>query len=168
MKSCEDCAAMFWTHGTRPVTWPAANSARCGTTPSVASPSTTSSSRLKTSAGDPIWLDVSGVTLGWGPDASVSWILLFRDLTASHEIESNVEDKTTTSPPRVNQPSPGKLTRRELQILWFMKEGAATATIADRLSISRSTVRNHIQNIFKKLDVHGCLEAVAVANRCGL
>tara|TARA_B100000959_G_C14850959_1_gene570089 strand:- start:145 stop:786 length:642 start_codon:yes stop_codon:yes gene_type:complete len=124
--------------------------------------------KTKTSAGDPIWLDVSGVTLGWGPDASVSWILLFRDLTASHEIESNVEEKTTTSPPRVNQPSPGKLTRRELQILWFMKEGAATATIADRLSISRSTVRNHIQNIFKKLDVHSCLEAVAVANRCGL
>ena len=124
--------------------------------------------RTKTRAGDPVWLDVSGVALGWGPDAPVAWMLLFRDVTASHEIEGNFQEKVTASSARLQRPSPGKLTRRELEILRFMKEGTATETIADRLSISRSTVQNHIQNIFTRLDVHNRLEAVAVANRSGL
>lgn len=124
--------------------------------------------RTRTRAGGPIWLDVSGVVLGGGLDAPVAWILLFRDVTASHEIESIPGEKLTASPARLKRSSPGQLTRRELQILQFVKEGTGTETIADRLSISYSTVRNHIQNIFTKLDVHNRLEAVALANRCGL
>ena len=125
--------------------------------------------RTRTRAGDPIWLDVSGVVLGCGPDASVAWILLFREVTASHETHSIPREKLTASPARLKQSSPGrKLTRRELQILWFMKEGTATETIAARLSISRATVRNHVQNIFTKLDVQNRLQAVALANRYGL
>jgi DNA-binding NarL/FixJ family response regulator len=35
--------------------------------------------------------------------------------------------------------------------------------LADRLHVSRATIRNHAQNIFAKLGVHSRLEAVAYA-----
>ena len=37
--------------------------------------------------------------------------------------------------------------------------------MAERLRVSRATIRNHIQNIFTKLDVHSRLEAVAWLHR---
>jgi DNA-binding NarL/FixJ family response regulator len=46
-----------------------------------------------------------------------------------------------------------------------MAEGTSTASIADRLHISISTVRSHTQSILSKLDAHSKLEAVAVALR---
>lgn len=122
--------------------------------------------RTRTRAGDPLWLDMSSVVLGEQADAA--WILLFRDVTSSHALEHLLREKLTTSPERVEQPLPGKLTRRELEILRFTKAGATTEVIADRLHISRATVQNHLQNIFRKLDAHNRLEAVALANRHGL
>lgn len=123
--------------------------------------------RTRTRAGDPLWLDVSSVVLGERADAP-AWILLFRDVTSSHAIESILREKVTTSSPRLKRPSPEKLTRRELEILRLMKEGATTEVIAGRLLISRATVQNHVQNVFRKLDVHNRLEAVALAHRYGL
>ena len=126
--------------------------------------------KTRTRAGDPVWLDVSGVVIGTASDTPVGWILLFRDVTAAHEVESVLREKLTAPPARLRRRPTGKgtLTRREQQILSFMKEGTPTETIAGRLSITHSTVRNHIQNIFTKLDVHNRLEAVALANRHGL
>jgi DNA-binding CsgD family transcriptional regulator len=46
-----------------------------------------------------------------------------------------------------------------------MTQGLSTALTAERLHVSRATVRNHIQNIFGKLGVHSRLEAVAHANK---
>jgi len=60
------------------------------------------------------------------------------------------------------------LTRREKEILGCLVEGAATSTIAGRLGISRVTVRNHIQNVLRKLDAHSKLEAVVIAHRLQL
>ena len=53
-------------------------------------------------------------------------------------------------------------------MLELLVEGAATATIAERLVVSPHTVRNHVQRILVKLEVHSKLEAVAVALRLGL
>ncbi|OFW13996.1 MAG: hypothetical protein A3F70_13330 [Acidobacteria bacterium RIFCSPLOWO2_12_FULL_67_14] len=119
-------------------------------------------------AGDPVWLDVSSVVLGEAADAPAAWILLFRDVSSSHEIESILREKAVAAPARLERPSSERLTARELQILRLMKEGAATETITDRLRISRATVQNHIHSIFGKLDVHSRLEAVALAYRYGL
>ena len=41
--------------------------------------------------------------------------------------------------------------------------GRPTPEIAERLHISTLTVRNHIQNILEKLEVHSKAEAVAFA-----
>ncbi|MDH5324233.1 MAG: LuxR C-terminal-related transcriptional regulator [Gammaproteobacteria bacterium] len=65
-------------------------------------------------------------------------------------------------PDRVNQT---RLTPRETQVLSLMAEGVASRTISDRLHISQTTVRNHIQHIQKKLAVHSKTEAVAYAYR---
>ena len=50
----------------------------------------------------------------------------------------------------------------------MLSHGADTDNIASQLVIDRSTVRNHIQRILHKLDVHSRLEAVAYAREHGL
>lgn len=57
------------------------------------------------------------------------------------------------------------LTPREHQVLALLTEGATSGRIADRLGITRNTVRTHIQNIRTKLGVTTRLEAAAVAMR---
>ena len=53
------------------------------------------------------------------------------------------------------------LTRREKQILRLLAEDETPYSIAASLYVSRATVRNHIQHILVKLDVHSTMEAVA-------
>jgi DNA-binding NarL/FixJ family response regulator len=57
------------------------------------------------------------------------------------------------------------LTRREKEILDLLIAGMKTADIARRLCLSINTVRTHIRNILKKLNVHSMLAAVALARR---
>jgi two-component system, NarL family, nitrate/nitrite response regulator NarL len=58
-----------------------------------------------------------------------------------------------------------QLTRRERTVLVLLMAGAGADAIAARLSVSRNTVRTHVQNILTKLQVHTRLEAVALASR---
>ncbi len=57
------------------------------------------------------------------------------------------------------------LTAREKEILRCLVRGSATTAIARQLSIACVTVRNHVQSVLQKLNVHSKLEAVAVANK---
>ncbi len=57
------------------------------------------------------------------------------------------------------------LTGRERDVLRLLAHGHATEIIADRMSLSQATVRNHIQRLMAKLDVHSRVEAVAYAHR---
>ena len=52
------------------------------------------------------------------------------------------------------------LTNRETEILEQLSKGLNYNTIADNLIISSGTVRKHIENIYKKLQVHNKIEAV--------
>jgi PAS domain S-box-containing protein len=58
-----------------------------------------------------------------------------------------------------------RLTAREQQILLLLSEGLTCTSISQRLSVSQTTVRNHIQHILSKLCVHSRTEAVAYAYR---
>jgi PAS domain S-box-containing protein len=60
---------------------------------------------------------------------------------------------------------PADLTAREKEILRCLAEGLGTAAIAEKLFISPVTVRNHVQSILQKLDVHTKLAAVVFAYR---
>lgn len=57
------------------------------------------------------------------------------------------------------------LTERETEVLSHLADGHSTPEIAVALSISTSTVRNHVEHILVKLDCHSRLEAVALARK---
>jgi len=55
------------------------------------------------------------------------------------------------------------LTGREVEVLEQLSKGLSYTTIADHLFLSPGTVRKHIENIYKKLQVHSKIEAVQKA-----
>ena len=61
-----------------------------------------------------------------------------------------------------------RLTRREQEILVCLAEGRSTRKISECLGVSRATVRNHLDHLFKKLQVHSRVEALARARQIGL
>ena len=69
--------------------------------------------------------------------------------------------------PAALDPFPG-LTEREREILDLVARGLTNAEIARRLVVSDKTVRNHVSNVFTKLQVAGRAEAVARARDAGL
>jgi PAS domain S-box-containing protein len=109
--------------------------------------------RARTKAGHPVWLNVSVIAV---PPRTVH---LLRDVTATKELLALVHERNGADA------APPDLTRRELEILRLLTQGLNTAGAAERLHVSRATVRNHVQNIFAKLGVHSRLEAVAHAAR---
>jgi DNA-binding NarL/FixJ family response regulator len=56
-----------------------------------------------------------------------------------------------------------KLTKRELDVIFLMARGRRNEEIADELVVTEQTVKNHITNIFRKLDVETRVEAVLYA-----
>jgi PAS domain S-box-containing protein len=121
----------------------------------------------RTKAGKPVWLDISILVLpGARPDTSTT-VHLFRDVTASKEIETLVRERLaqTLPPPSPGSEPPPELTRRELEILRLVAGGASTRAMAERLHVSPAIVRNHVQHILAKLGVHSRLEAAAYATR---
>lgn len=55
------------------------------------------------------------------------------------------------------------LSKREIEVLEQLSKGLSYTLIADNLFLSPSTVRKHIENIYKKLQVHSKVEAVQKA-----
>ena len=66
-------------------------------------------------------------------------------------------------------PKPGHdLTDREREVLALMVEGLTNPEIAERLVVSRSTVKFHVSSILSKLEATSRTEAVALALQEGL
>lgn len=60
------------------------------------------------------------------------------------------------------------LTAREVEILKMLATGMANKQIAYKLKISEKTVRNHVSNMYEKLDIYDRAQAVLYAVRKGL
>ena len=60
------------------------------------------------------------------------------------------------------------LSGRETEVLQLMAHGSANKAIAAVLSISASTVKTHVSNIFQKLEVGQRTEAVTKAMSLGI
>ena len=60
------------------------------------------------------------------------------------------------------------LTEREREILALIAQGYTNPAIAEKLVLSPKTVRNHVSNIFSKLQVAGRAEAIIRARDAGL
>ena len=71
-------------------------------------------------------------------------------------------------PPKPSEPSYYGLTKREIELLGFLKEGLSYDQIANKLFISYGTVRKHIENIYRKLQVNNKMSAIDVANKSNL
>ncbi|HET9490276.1 MAG TPA: LuxR C-terminal-related transcriptional regulator [Methylomirabilota bacterium] len=119
--------------------------------------------RTTTKAGRPVWLNISVLTAP-GPGSGAVSVHLFRDVTATRELVRLVHERLTAAA-EPQDPAAETLTRREVEILQLLARGVRTADIAERLHVSRATVKNHVQHILAKLGLHSRLEAVAYANR---
>lgn len=63
------------------------------------------------------------------------------------------------------RPVRSPLTAREWEVLDLLRDGRSTEAIADHLVLSVETVRSHVKNILRKLEVRSREDAVAVAER---
>jgi DNA-binding NarL/FixJ family response regulator len=61
-----------------------------------------------------------------------------------------------------------ELTEREREILNLIAAGDNNTAIAERLFLSAKTVRNHVSNIFAKLQVADRAQAIVRARKAGL
>lgn len=89
------------------------------------------------------------VMSGWGADVFVSLPL----------------DLPTRPPADV---AAWNLAARELEVLQLLAAGHRNRTIASSMGISENTVKFHVRNLFKKLDVGSRTEAVALAHSRGM
>jgi DNA-binding CsgD family transcriptional regulator len=63
---------------------------------------------------------------------------------------------------------PPRLSPRERETLTLLAAGNSTDEMAERMSISKETVRNHVKRVLRGLDANSRVEAVAKAHRAGL
>lgn len=66
------------------------------------------------------------------------------------------------------RPAQVSLTPRQYEALRALARGASTREIANELSLSPETVRNHVRGLLNAMQVHSRLEAVAEGRRRGL
>lgn len=131
--------------------------------------------QTRTKDGRLIWLNVSTLPVP-SRKRDVFWVAhLFRDISGQarvrrlvHELQVVLDapglpaaEIQTDSPPEI--PTTLPLTEREREILRLVATGATSARIADTLSLSPKTVRNHVQHILAKLGAHSRLQALAIA-----
>jgi DNA-binding CsgD family transcriptional regulator len=130
--------------------------------------------QVRTANGYPRWVNVSIIALDLEYDDATVVVHLVRDIEVKKQAENFATEVATWA--RQLRLRPGDfdveddaveltpaLTKREFQILELLAQGASTEQIASQLVIGVSTVRNHIQRILHKLDVHSRLEAVTYA-----
>jgi DNA-binding NarL/FixJ family response regulator len=90
------------------------------------------------------------------------------EVVFSAGIASRVLSFFSGSPTRSTAQPFADLTEREREVLDLVARGLTNPAIARRLFLSEKTVRNHVSNVFTKLQVSGRAEAVARARDAGL
>lgn len=80
-------------------------------------------------------------------------------MKALHLLRSPLSDENKESEDDI------KLTSREVEVLEQLSTGLPYTAIAENLIVSPSTIRRHIENIYKKLQVHSKTEAIALAKK---
>jgi DNA-binding NarL/FixJ family response regulator len=110
-----------------------------------------------------------------GADGAMSKVIhpaalatLIRETIAGHIVHSparlRVQDRASVGTSMEHS----ALTERESEILRFVASGATNAEIARRLWITQQTVKFHVSNVYRKLDVGNRTEACHYAHVNGL
>ena len=79
-------------------------------------------------------------------------------LLKAFQIEMGTETTPLPSPPSNEMIDP--LSARELEVLQLLAEGLSNKEIASKLVVTPGTIKQHLKNICRKLDVHGRMQAV--------
>jgi NarL family two-component system response regulator LiaR len=90
--------------------------------------------------------------------------LAIRNAKAGRPVLAEEALRTLITP--IPNPAPGPvydLSRRELEVLTLVVAGLSNSEIAKNLSVSRSTIKTHLGNIFSKLGVSNRVEATTLA-----
>jgi two-component system response regulator DegU len=87
---------------------------------------------------------------------------VFYDPDSSYKVIESLQNKYERKRLREEDHS---LSQREIEVLKLVAEGCSNKEISDKLFISPHTTRNHITNIFEKLNCHSRTRAVIEARR---
>lgn len=85
-----------------------------------------------------------------------------------HNIISNLSHDESGNLLDESHASYKKLSKREVEIIKWVHHGKTNREISEQLSISPLTVKNHVQNIIKKLSVQNRRQAAAKAFKLGM
>ena len=80
-------------------------------------------------------------------------------------VSAAVEQERFIDPAVPQRGSPGRLTRRQRQILQLLADGGSTTVAAEELQVSEETVRTHTTNILARLEARNRAHAVALGLR---
>ena len=83
-------------------------------------------------------------------------------------MELNLKESAFLDLGFVNRITELPITNREKEILVHLAQGKTNKQISQTLMLSTSTVRNHISNIFTKLNISNRSQATAIAIYAGL
>jgi DNA-binding NarL/FixJ family response regulator len=87
----------------------------------------------------------------------------------SPAVASRVLDRLRQTPAAPTQTGPdGRLSESQRNVLRLIAEGFSNREIASRLHLSENTVKSHLQEIFRRLQVRNRVEAALLATKEGL
>jgi len=98
---------------------------------------------------------------------SANHILLENEPAWSRFCDAILDFMNVPNPVAENNSVFASLSPREREILSLITEGLGNSEIAERLSISEKTVRNHVSNLFDKLGVWSRAQAIVFAHDHG-
>jgi PAS domain S-box-containing protein len=133
---------------------------------------------ISTREGESRWFSV-GVLRGQTLAGDQRIVHLFSDVSAYHTLDDSLmrmrkpADESGDQRSDVMAPShrggrTEPLTAREKETLRLLSHGLGTREIAEALSISRITARNHVTRVMEKLGANTRLQAVVIAAQRGL
>jgi DNA-binding NarL/FixJ family response regulator len=79
-----------------------------------------------------------------------------------------VEQFARRPPPSARPDALAELTKRELEILRLVARGLSNGEIAAELVLGEATIKTHVGNVLRKLDLRDRVQAVVVAYETGL
>ncbi len=85
-----------------------------------------------------------------------------------HVVAALSGDQAPATPSNTSPELPDDLTPREAEVLALIAEGLSNAEIADRLVVSTTTVKSHINHLFAKAGLRDRAQAVNYAYRTGI